>query len=110
MFCRIAAGKIPAKLLHSDDLAVAFDDLNPQAPVHALVVPRRHIATLDDTSDGDAVLLGHLLRTATKVAGAKNLGTRGYRTVINCRAEAGQSVFHLHLHLLGGRALQWPPG
>lgn len=108
IFCSIAAGRIPAKLLYEDDDAVAFDDLHPQAPVHALVIPRRHIVSLAESSDADAALLGHLQRAAVAVAKAKGLAA--YRVVTNSGAEAGQSVFHLHLHVLGGRPMQWPPG
>ena len=110
LFCRIIAGKIPARTVLEDEHALAFDDISPQAPVHTLVVPRRHIATLDDATDDDALLLGRLLRVATKVAALKGISESGYRTVVNTRAGAGQSVFHVHLHVLGGRPLAWPPG
>jgi histidine triad (HIT) family protein len=110
LFCRIAAGEVAAQLVHRDEHCVAFDDINPKAPVHTLIVPVRHIATLDDAGEEDVALLGHLLAVASRVAAGKGLASRGYRLVLNCRAEAGQSVFHLHVHLLGGRAMGWPPG
>ena len=110
LFCRIVAGEIPADIVHQDDRSVVIRDLNPQAPVHLLVIPREHIDSLDDASQKDEGLLGHLLRVAAKVANAEGLGETGYRTVINNGAGAGQSVFHLHVHLLGGRPMNWPPG
>jgi histidine triad (HIT) family protein len=110
LFCKIAAGEIPAQLVYEDDRAVAFRDINPQAPTHVLVIPREHLASLADAEDGQESLLGHLLLAAARVARAGGLAESGYRTVINNGAGAGQSVFHLHLHVLGGRPLQWPPG
>jgi histidine triad (HIT) family protein len=110
LFCRIVAEEIPADLVHQDDRSVAIRDLNPQAPVHLLVIPREHIDSLDDASQKDEGLLGHLLRVAAKVANAEGLADAGYRTVINNGAGAGQSVFHLHVHVLGGRTMNWPPG
>jgi histidine triad (HIT) family protein len=110
LFCKIAAGEIPAQLVYEDERAVAFRDINPQAPTHVLVIPREHLASLADAGDGHESLLGHLLLAAARVARAGGLADSGYRTVVNTGAGAGQSVFHLHLHLLGGRALQWPPG
>jgi histidine triad (HIT) family protein len=108
VFCGIVAGKIPArKVLETDDV-VAFHDLNAAAPVHVLVIPRDHIATLDDTTAADALLLGKMLRAASDVAREAGL-TTGYRVVMNVQAGAGQSVFHVHLHVLGGRAFSWPP-
>lgn len=109
IFCRIAAGEIPARIAHQDDEVVAFHDVAPKAPFHLLVIPRRHIATLAETAPEDAALLGRVVRTAIEVAHAEGLD-RGYRLVWNCGESAGQSVFHLHLHLLGGRAMGWPPG
>jgi histidine triad (HIT) family protein len=109
IFCRIAAGEIPAKVVESDDRCVAFHDLNPQAPLHLLVIPRRHLASLADADAEDTALLGHLLVVARGLA--KRLGLDdGFRVVINSGEAAGQSVFHLHVHLLGGRRLGWPPG
>ena len=110
IFCQVVAGGIPADIIYSDERAVAFRDINPQAPVHALVIPREHVASLDDAAGGDEGTLGHLLRVAARVAGEQGLSESGYRTVINTGAGAGQSVFHLHLHVIGGRPLRWPPG
>jgi histidine triad (HIT) family protein len=109
-FCRLVAGEIATDILYSDERAVAFRDINPQAPVHALVIPREHLDSLDDASGRDEGVLGHLLRVAARVANAEGLSESGYRTVINTGAGAGQSVFHLHLHVIGGRPLGWPPG
>lgn len=110
LFCRIIAGEIPSEIIYTDDRAVAFRDINPQAPVHALVIPREHTESLDESTQKDERLLGHLLRVAARVANEEGLSESGYRTVINTGAGAGQSVFHLHLHVLGGRSLNWPPG
>jgi histidine triad (HIT) family protein len=110
LFCKIVAGQIPATLIHEDDDIVAFADINPQAPLHALVVPRRHVATLNDLAPGDDVLTGRMLRAAAAIAQAHGYAERGYRTVFNCNGDAGQTVFHLHLHVLAGRGLAWPPG
>jgi histidine triad (HIT) family protein len=110
LFCRIAAGDLSAKLIHEDDTLVAFHDINPQAPVHVLVVPRRHIATLNEMSAEDDELVGAMLRRASVIARDLGIAARGYRAVFNCNREAGQTVFHLHLHVLGGRPMHWPPG
>jgi len=110
IFCRIAAGEIPARLVHSDATSVAFHDANPQAPVHVLVVPRRHLPSLFDAGAGDAALLGELTLRATAIARDLGLADDGYRLVVNTLEGAGQSVFHLHLHILGGRPMSWPPG
>jgi histidine triad (HIT) family protein len=109
LFCRILAKEISAKIVHEDDHAIAFEDINPQAPTHVLIVPRRHIAGLNDVGADDAALLGHLQLVAAAIARQRGLEA-GYRTVLNTGRGAGQSVFHLHLHLLGGRGLRWPPG
>ena len=109
IFCKIVEGSIPSTAVYQDELAYAFADLNPQAPVHVLIVPRRHISSLADTSESDGALLGHLLGAAAEIARAKGLA-KGYRVVVNTGAEGGQTVDHLHLHLLGGRQLTWPPG
>jgi len=101
---------VPATIVTEDDRAVAFEDVNPQAPTHVLVIPRRHIATLNDLGEDDEALVGHLVAMARDVAAQRGIETAGYRTVFNCNAGAGQSVFHIHLHLLGGRSLSWPPG
>jgi histidine triad (HIT) family protein len=108
LFCRIARGEIKATIVAQDNAFVAFRDISPQAPTHILVIPRKHVATLNEATD--AGLLGKLLVQARDVARAEGLSDRGYRVVINTNAEAGQSVFHLHAHLLGGRAMGWPPG
>jgi histidine triad (HIT) family protein len=110
LFCRILAKEIPNDFVHQDDRAVVIRDINPQAPTHLLVIPQEHIESLDDASQKDEALLGHLLRVAARVANAAGLAEGGYRTVINNGAGAGQSVFHLHVHVLGGRAMNWPPG
>jgi histidine triad (HIT) family protein len=110
LFCRIVSGEVSADFVHRDDRSVVIRDLNPQAPTHLLVLPQEHIESLDDASQKDEALLGHLLRVAARVANAAGLGESGYRTVINNGSGAGQSVFHLHVHVLGGRALNWPPG
>jgi len=110
LFCKIAAGTIPATIVHQDDTLVAFADINPQAPLHVLVIPRRHIATLSDLGPGDDALVGSMHRTAAAIAQAHEYADRGFRTVMNCNADAGQTVFHIHLHLLAGRGLTWPPG
>ncbi|MFQ5817739.1 MAG: histidine triad nucleotide-binding protein [Terriglobia bacterium] len=109
LFCRIVNKEISSKLVHEDERAVAFEDMNPQAPTHILVVPRKHLAALSAATPEDAELLGHLQLVAAKLAHARELES-GYRVVINNGRGAGQSVFHLHLHLLGGRGMRWPPG
>jgi histidine triad (HIT) family protein len=110
LFCRIVAGEIPARIVHQDDETVAFHDVHPQAPTHVLIVPRRHIPTLLDVGPEDVPLLGRLQATAVELARQLGLDAQGFRLVFNCREGAGQSVFHIHLHLLGGRRLTWPPG
>lgn len=109
IFKRIIDGEIPADIVYDDEQCLAFRDVNPQAPIHVLVIPKREIASLADASDGDAPLLGHLFVVVRKLAEQLNL-ENGYRTVINCGRDGGQSVDHLHIHLLGGRNLTWPPG
>jgi histidine triad (HIT) family protein len=109
-FCQIAAGRIPARKLFETERVVAFHDVNPQAPVHVLVIPRRHVATLNDLGSDDALLVGELFLAAQRVARELDIAARGYRTLINCNQEAGQSVYHVHLHVLGGRPMGWPPG
>ena len=110
LFCKIARKEIPATLLYEDRRVAAFADIHPQAPVLALILPKTHHATLNDDSAEEEQLLGHMVLVATKIAGDKGLREKGYRLVANCLASAGQSVFHLHLHLLGGRDFHWPPG
>ena len=110
LFCKIIAGDIPGNVVYEDDTMVAFNDINPQAPLHVLIVPTRHIATLNDLSPGDDALVGSLFRRAAAIAKEHGYDQRGYRTVFNTGREAGQTVFHIHLHLLAGRGLHWPPG
>lgn len=110
LFCRMVSGTIRPDILYEDAELLGFRDINPQAPLHALVVPKRHIATLNDLAPEDAGLMGKLLYAATRVAREAGVTDGGYRVVMNCNADAGQSVFHIHLHVLGGRALKWPPG
>jgi histidine triad (HIT) family protein len=109
LFCQILEGRVPARIVHQDEAAVAFEDINPQAPTHVLVVPRKHIASLDAAGAEDAALIGHLHLVAAKIAAERKI-TRGYRTLFNNGPMSGQSVFHLHLHVLGGRPMHWPPG
>ena len=110
LFCKIVAGQIPSSVVYQDDELFAFRDINPQAPFHALVVPKRHIATMNDITPADQALVGAMVRRAAALAGEHGYAERGYRTVLNCNADAGQTVFHLHLHVLAGRSLGWPPG
>jgi len=110
LFCRIGRNEIPAKKVFEDGEIVAFEDIHPQAPVHVLVIPRQHVATLNDLQPEHDALIGRMHRVAAELARDRGLADRGYRVVMNCNAEAGQSVFHVHLHLLGGRAMHWPPG
>ena len=110
LFCRLIAGEIPATIVRQNEHVVAFKDITPQAPTHVLVVPRRHIPSLNDLSPDDDALVGEMVRTAASIAKEHGHADRGYRTVFNCNADAGQTVFHLHLHLLGGRTMTWPPG
>ena len=109
IFCQIAAHQKPATIVYEDDQCVAFQDINPKAPVHMLVIPRKHVSSLND-ENLDKGLLGHLLVVAARMAREKGIDGSGFRTVINTNAEAGQTVFHLHVHVLGGRILRWPPG
>ncbi|MGH7163783.1 MAG: histidine triad nucleotide-binding protein [Planctomycetota bacterium] len=110
LFCRIRDKKIPAKIVHDDDDCLAFEDINPQAPIHLLVVPKKHIPTVLDLSEEDDRLIGHVHRIAAELARRHGIAQPGFRLVVNCNAGAGQSVFHVHLHLLGGRPMKWPPG
>lgn len=108
LFCRIVAGEIPATMVAETDECVAFRDINPQAPVHVVVVPRRHVSSLNEASD--PALVGSLALLAAEIAKGEGIAESGYRTVINTNSDAGQTVFHIHLHLLGGRPMGWPPG
>lgn len=110
LFCRIIRKEIPASVVFEDDDLIAFNDINPQAPLHALVVPKRHIPTLNDVAPGDEQLVGKMIRRAAAIAADKGYAASGYRTVFNTNSGAGQTVFHIHLHLLAGRGLTWPPG
>jgi histidine triad (HIT) family protein len=110
LFCRIIAGQAPASKIYEDEEMVAIEDIRPQAPLHALVIPRRHIATLNDLSPEDDELIGRMTRRAAAIAKERGLAERGYRTVFNCNRDALQSFFHIHLHVLGGRRFGWPPG
>jgi histidine triad (HIT) family protein len=110
LFCRIVQKTIPAKIVHEDDRTLAFDDINPQAPVHTLIIPKKHVSTVQDCRDQDSDLLAELMVACANVAQQKGLAESGYRIVTNTGRDAGQTVFHLHLHVLGGRHLAWPPG
>ena len=109
-FCQIAAHERPASIVYEDDRLVAIDDINAQAPMHVLVIPKRHIATLNDLQEADQALIGEMIRRGAAVAAERGFAERGYRVLFNCNREAGQTVFHIHLHVLGGRRLGWPPG
>ncbi len=110
LFCKIVEGTIPAKKVHEDEHTLAFHDIAPHAPTHVLVIPRRHVPTLNDVTLEDRELMGSLLLSATKVARELGVADSGYRLVMNCNRDAGQTVFHVHVHVLGGRPLAWPPG
>ena len=110
LFCRIIRHEIPASIEYEDEHVLAFNDINPQAPTHVLIVPKRHIATLSDLGAEDDQLLGEIVRRAAAIAQARGIAAGGFRTVFNTNRDAGQTVFHIHLHLLGGRSMAWPPG
>ena len=110
IFCKIIKGEIPSKKIYEDDEVLAFHDITPQAPVHFLIIPKRHIANLSETEPEDCALLGRLLLKARELAAQLGCGEKGFRLVINCKSHGGQTVDHLHLHILGGRYLKWPPG
>ena len=110
LFCKIAAGEIPAKIVFNDDRAVAFEDINPESPIHIIIIPRKHIPTVLDLTDEDQELVGYLYTVANRIAAEKWLTEDGFRLVTNCKKAAGQEVFHLHIHMLGGRNFGWPPG
>jgi histidine triad (HIT) family protein len=110
LFCKINEEKVPAHIIYQDELVIAFDDIRPQAPIHKIIIPRKHIPTLNDIVPEDKPLLGHMIQTAAALAKQYQIAETGYRIVNNCNAGAGQTVFHIHLHLLGGRPLTWPPG
>jgi len=110
IFCQVRDGKIPAKKVFEDEQAVAFEDINPQAPTHVLVIPRKHIASLNDLDPADEAIVGHLFSVGRKMAAERGIAATGWRAVINTNRDAGQTVFHIHLHVLGGRSMRWPPG
>ena len=110
LFCKIIAREIPASIVYEDDRVLAFNDINPQGPTHVLVVPKRHIATLNDLGEGDDQIVGEVVRRAAAIAKERGIDAGGFRAVFNTNRDAGQTVFHIHLHLIGGRSLAWPPG
>jgi histidine triad (HIT) family protein len=110
LFCKIVAREAPGSIVYEDDRVLAFNDINPQAPTHVLVVPKRHIASLNDLTSDDDQIVGEVVRRAAAIATERGIAASGFRTVFNTNRGAGQTVFHIHLHLLGGRNLHWPPG
>ncbi len=110
LFCKILEGKVPASIVYEDENVLAFEDVNPQAPMHVLIIPRKHISTVNDLQDDDAIIIGQLYLAAKTIAGDKGVAEEGYRLVMNCNEQAGQTVFHVHLHVLAGRNMTWPPG
>lgn len=110
IFCKIAKGEIPANIIYQTDEIVAFDDIHPQAPQHKIIIPRKHIPTLNDIKPSDIMLMGQLIESATLLAKQLNIADDGYRIILNCNSGGGQTVFHIHAHLLGGRSMTWPPG
>ena len=110
LFCKIRDGEIPADVVYENDEVLAFRDVNPQAPVHVLIVPRKHIATVNDVQPDDAAVMGKLFLAAQQIAAQEGIADDGYRLVVNCNSKAGQTVFHIHMHVLGGRNMTWPPG
>ncbi len=110
LFCKIVNNEVPAKIVYRDDLVLAFEDINPQAPHHILIIPQKHISTINELTSEDNELIGHMVQTAKLLAKELNVADEGYRLVMNCNASAGQTVFHVHIHLMGGRRFTWPPG
>ncbi len=110
LFCKIVAGEIPAELLYEDEYVAAFKDINPQAPMHHLIIPKKHISTINDLSTDDEALVGKMYLAGKALAQQEGIADSGYRAVMNCGESAGQTVFHIHLHVLGGRKMEWPPG
>jgi histidine triad (HIT) family protein len=110
LFCRIVQRQIPASIVYEDERVLAFNDINPQAPTHVLVIPKRHVASLDELGAADDAIVGELVRRAAAIARERGITAGGYRTVFNTNRDAGQTVFHVHLHLIGGRTMSWPPG
>lgn len=110
IFCNIVERKLPAKIIYEDEHVIAFEDTNPQAPVHTLIIPKKHIPTILDLKEEDSNLVAHILNIANKIANDEGIAQRGFRVVTNCNPESGQSVYHIHFHVLGGRHMHWPPG
>lgn len=110
IFCKIIERKLPAKILYEDELAIAFEDINPQAPAHTIVIPKKHISTVLDINEEENALVGHMFQIAKGIAKEKGIAERGFRLVMNCNPESGQEIYHIHLHVLGGRRMHWPPG
>ncbi|MBI5098923.1 MAG: histidine triad nucleotide-binding protein [Nitrospirae bacterium] len=110
LFCKIVEKKIPSKIVYEDERVLAFEDINPQAPIHILVIPKKHISTSLEIKSDDNELVGYMVQVANNIAKEKNIAERGFRLVMNCNRESGQTVFHIHLHLFGGRIMHWPPG
>ena len=110
LFCKMVSGVIPCDKVYENEYLLAFRDIDPKAPTHILIIPKKHITTLNEINENDQDLLGELLLTAKKIAKDEGIDTSGYRTVINCNSDGGQTVFHIHMHLLGGRQMAWPPG
>ncbi len=110
LFCKMVSGVIPCDKVHENEHVLAFRDIDPKAPTHILIIPKKHITTLNEINENDQDLLGELLLTAKKIAKDEGIDTSGYRTVFNCNSDGGQTVFHIHMHLLGGRPMAWPPG
>jgi histidine triad (HIT) family protein len=110
LFCKIASGEIPTTLVYEDDHIVAFNDIAPQAPHHVLIIPRTHIATINDISAENHTLIGNMMGVAKQIAARLNIAENGYRVIMNCNKDGGQAVYHIHFHLLGGRQMEWPPG
>lgn len=110
LFCNIVQKQIPANIVYDDEAMLAFRDVNPQAPVHLLVIPKQHVRTVNDLVAADEVLLGRMVLTAQRLAQAEGIAESGYRLVMNCNSDGGQTVYHIHLHVLGGRGMHWPPG
>ena len=110
LFCKIVAGEVPAEIIYENDKVLAFRDINPQAPTHVLIVPRKHISTINDLAEEDKSEVGELFLAAAEIAAEEGVAEDGYRVAMNCNSAGGQTVFHLHLHFLGGRQMTWPPG
>lgn len=110
LFCKIISKEIKSNIIYQDNECIAFDDINPQAPVHFLIIPKKHIPTILDIEEDDSKLIGHLFSVANKLAKEKNIDANGFRLVMNCNPDSGQVIYHIHLHVFGGRKMSWPPG